>query len=147
LSARVLILAGLAAVLASPVLAAAPGPIQITGAWTRPVARGQTDAGYLTITNAGKTADRLLSAASPQTGKIEMHLSEMVGDMSTMKSMAAGLALAPGQTVRFEPGGYHLMLEDLKSEEKLGGAVPVTLTFAHAGKIKVAFAVAAGPPK
>jgi copper(I)-binding protein len=147
LNTRLLILAGLTAVLATPVLAAGAGPILITGAWTRPVASGQTDAGYLTITNSGKTADRLLSATSPRAGKIEMHLSAMVGDMSTMKPVAAGLALAPGQTVRFEPGGYHLMLEGLKSEEKLGGAVPVTLTFAKAGKIKVAFAVAAGPPK
>jgi copper(I)-binding protein len=111
------------------------------------VASGQTDAGYVTITNTGKTADRLLSASSPQARKVEMHLSAMVGDMSTMKSMTTGLDLAPGQTVRFEPGGYHLMLEDLKSEEKLGGVVPITLTFAHAGKIKVTFAVAAGPPK
>ncbi len=69
------------------------------------------------------------------------------GDVSTMKLIEDGLELAPGETVRFEPGGYHLMLEDLKREQKLGTAMPVTLTFAHAGKVKVAFAVAAGPPK
>jgi copper(I)-binding protein len=147
LTARLLILSSLTAVLALPVLAAPPGSILVTGAWTRPVASGQTDAGYLTITNSGKTADRLISASSPEAGKVEMHVSAMVGDMSTMKPVAAGLDLAPGQTVRFEPGGYHLMFEGVKGEEKLGGAVPVTLTFAKAGKIKVAFAVAAGPPK
>jgi copper(I)-binding protein len=128
--------------------AAAPGPILITGAWTRPMAGGQTDAGYLTITNTGKTADRLLGATSPQTVKIEMMRSSITtGDVSTMKLIEDGLALAPGETVRFEPGGYHLMLEDLKHEQKLGAAVPVTLTFAHAGKVKAAFTVAVGPPR
>jgi hypothetical protein len=134
------------ALLAGPVVAA-PAPIRITGAWTRPVASGLTDAGYLTITNHGKTPDRLLSASSPQVGKIEMMLSAMTGDISTMKPMTNGVELAPGQTVKFEPGGFHLMLEDLKQAKALGGAIPVTLTFAKAGKVKVALAVAFGPPK
>ena len=135
------------ALLAGPAAAKPGDVISVTGAWTRPAASGLTDAGYLTVTNRGKTADRLLSASSPQAGKIEMMLSVMNGDISTMKPIGDGLELAPGQTVRFEPGGYHLMLEDLKHEQKLGGAMPVTLTFAKAGKVKAALTVAASAPK
>lgn len=133
--------------LAAPAVAKPADAIRVTGAWTRPAAGGLTDAGYLTITNHGKKTDRLLSAISPETGKIEMMQSVMAGDISTMKTLADGLELAPGQTVKFEPGGYHLMLEDLKREQKLGANLPVTLTFAKAGKIKVALAVASGPPR
>ena len=52
-----------------------------------------------------------------------------------------GLPIEPGKTVKFAPGGYHLMLMDLKGPLKQGDKVPVTLEFEKAGKVKLSFDV------
>ena len=52
-----------------------------------------------------------------------------------------GLTIEPGKTVKLAPGGYHLMMMDLKKPLKQGGKVPVTLEFEKAGKVTVSFDV------
>ena len=52
-----------------------------------------------------------------------------------------GLAIEPGKTVKLAPGGYHLMMFDLNSPLKQGDALPVTLQFEKAGKVKVSLDV------
>lgn len=131
---------------AAPAVAGPANTIRISGAWTRPAAAGQVGVGYFTVVNAAKTPDRLVAVSSPRSGRAQMFRSVMVGDVSTMPPVTGGLEIAPGQEVRFAPGGYHIMFESLKTAQKLGDTLPVTLTFAHAGKIVVKFAVAAGPP-
>ena len=126
--------------------AAKPAPITATAAWTRPVAPGQMAAGYVTLTNTGKQADRLVAVSSPSATLVTMHQSKMVGTVSTMTPVKT-LTLAPGQTVTFAPGGYHLMIQGVTAEQRLGGSLPMVLTFAHAGKVKVGFAVAEAAPK
>jgi hypothetical protein len=59
----------------------------------------------------------------------------------TMRPLDNGLAIEPGKTVKLAPGGYHLMLFDLKSPLKQGDKVPLTLEFEKAGKVKVSFDV------
>jgi hypothetical protein len=59
----------------------------------------------------------------------------------TMRPLEAGLAIDPGKTVKLAPGGNHLMMFDLKSPLKQGDAVPVTLEFEKAGKVKVSLDV------
>jgi hypothetical protein len=49
--------------------------------------------------------------------------------------------VAPGATLRFEPGGYHLMCMDAKPMIKPGAMVPVTLGFKNGEKLTVNFAV------
>ena len=51
------------------------------------------------------------------------------------------LPIEPGKTVKLAPGGYHLMMFDLKSPLKQGDKVPVTLEFEKAGKVKVSLDV------
>ena len=59
-------------------------------------------------------------------GVVEIH--EMVMDGNVMKMRAvAGLDLPAGKAVDLKPGGYHVMLMDLKQELKPGELVPVTL--------------------
>ena len=65
----------------------------------------------------------------------------MNNGVMTMRALDKGLAIEPGKTVKFAPGGYHLMLMDLKSPLKQGDKLPVTLEFEKAGKVKVAFDV------
>jgi copper(I)-binding protein len=53
----------------------------------------------------------------------------------TMRPLENGLAIAPGKTVKFAPGGLHLMMIDLKNPLKQGDKVAVTLEFEKAGKV------------
>ena len=65
----------------------------------------------------------------------------MNNGVMTMRPLEQGLTIEPGKTVKLAPGGYHLMLLDLKSPLKKGGKVPVTLEFEKAGKVNLSFDV------
>jgi copper(I)-binding protein len=54
-----------------------------------------------------------------------------------MRELPGGLPVEAGKTVALAPGGYHLMMMDLKGPLKKGDKVPVTLTFEKAGKVDV----------
>ena len=59
----------------------------------------------------------------------------------TMRPLDKGLTIDPGKTVKLSPGGYHLMLFDLKSPLKQGDTLPITLEFEKAGKVAVSLEV------
>lgn len=144
-----LLLSVLAAVAAPPALAA-PAGVRVEGAWSRPVPSGLANGvGYARIVNAGRTPDRLLSAASPVAARVELHESMMMnGPMGAMSHMApvAGLDVPAGGEARLAPGGRHLMLLGLKHALKSGETVPVTLVFAHAGRVRTTFAIRSTAP-
>ena len=99
--------------------------------WVRGTVAGQKATGMfgqVTSTSGGK----LVSASSPVAGVVEIH--EMVMDGNVMKMRAVtGLELPAGKPVDLKPGGYHVMLMDLKQELKTGESVPVTLVIEGAG--------------
>ena len=99
--------------------------------WVRGTVAGQKATGMfaqITSTAGGK----LVSASSPVAGVVEVH--EMVMDGNVMKMRAVtGLELPAGKAVELKPGGYHVMLMDLKQELKAGESVPVTLVIEGAG--------------
>lgn len=99
--------------------------------WVRGTVAGQKATGMFgQITSA--TGGKLVSASSPVAGVVEVH--EMVMDGSVMKMRAVpGLELPAGKAVELKPGGYHVMLMDLKQELKTGESVPVTLVIEGAG--------------
>ena len=99
--------------------------------------------GYLEITNRGDTADRLLSLSTAAAGKGEIHEMVMRDGVMHMRSLADGISLPPGQTVKLAPSGLHLMFVDLKSPLKQGQTLPATLVFERAGKLDVEFRVEA----
>src|ERR1700744_1898848 len=114
------------------------GDLVISQAWTRATPGGaKTGGGFVTIENKGSAPDKLIGASADGAGKIEVH--EMTTDNGVMKMrpVEGGLAIEPGKTVKLAPGGYHLMMMDLKSPLKQGGKVPVTLEFEKAGKVAV----------
>jgi periplasmic copper chaperone A len=95
---------------------------------------------YLTVENKGKSSDRLVPAASPVAGIVEVH--EMVMDGGVMKMRTIpGIEIKPGAKVALKPGGYHIMLRELKQPLKKGGRFPLTLSFETAGKIEVSVSV------
>ena len=65
----------------------------------------------------------------------------MNNGVMTMRPLDKGLAIEPGKTVKLAPGGYHLMMFDLKGQLKQGDKVPVTLEFEKAGKVTVSLDV------
>jgi len=118
------------------------GDLVISQAWSRATPGGaKIGGGYLTIENKGSTPDRLIGGSADIAGKIEVHEMAMNNGVMKMRPLDKGLAIEPGKTVKLAPGGYHLMMFDLKSPLKQGDKVPVTLEFEKAGKIQVSLDV------
>ena len=99
--------------------------------WVRGTVAGQKATGmFAQVTSA--SGGKLVSATSPVAGVVEIH--EMVMDGSVMKMRAVtALELPAGKAVELKPGGYHVMLMDLKQDLKAGESVPVTLVIEGAG--------------
>jgi copper(I)-binding protein len=99
--------------------------VNITGAWARPTVAGQTSsAAYMELT-ANENAT-LLGVSSPLAGIAEVH--EMSMDNGVMKMRARPrLDLPAGKIVVLKPGGYHIMLMELKQPLRKGDRVPLTL--------------------
>jgi copper(I)-binding protein len=118
------------------------GDLVISQAWSRATPNGaKIGGGYLTIENKGATPDRLTGVSADIAGKVEVHEMAMNNGVMTMRPLDSGLAIDPGKTVKLAPGGYHLMMFDLKSPLKQGDKLPVTLQFEKAGKVTVSLDV------
>ena len=138
MTSRRLFLAAAVSVLALPAMAHdyKIGSIEITTPWTRatpPSAR--TGGGFMTITNKGTVADRLVSARSNASDKVEVHEMQMDGNVMRMRELAKGLEIPPGATVMLKPGSYHIMFMELKAPLAKDPKVPVTLVFEKDGSI------------
>jgi len=118
------------------------GDLVISQAWSRATPNGAKIAGgYLTIENKGAAPDRLVGGSGDIAGKVEVHEMSMNNGVMTMRPLDKGLAIEPGKTVKLAPGGYHLMMFDLKGPLKQGEKVPVTLQFEKAGKVNLSLDV------
>jgi uncharacterized protein YcnI/copper(I)-binding protein len=118
------------------------GDIAIKAAWTRATPGGaKIGGGYLSITNGGASADRLIGATAAVAGRVEIHEMSMDGGVMKMRPLDKGLEIKPGETVDLRPGGYHMMFMDLKQPLKEGDTVKATLTFEKAGAVDVSFSV------
>jgi uncharacterized protein YcnI len=119
------------------------GPIAVDRPWSRATPGGASvAAGYLTLTNTGAVADRLVGGTFERAKTLELHM--MTNDMGVMKmrEMHEGIALPPGVAVELKPGGLHLMLMGLSEPLKAGDRIKGTLQFEKAGTVDVEFAVA-----
>ena len=120
------------------------GSLVISQPWSRATAGGaKVGAGYMTITNTGNEPDRLIGGSLPQAGKFEMHEMRMENNVMTMRPLPGGIEIMPGQTVKLEPGGYHVMFMDLKEPLKQGEALKGELTFQKAGTVPIEYKVGA----
>jgi copper(I)-binding protein len=106
--------------------------ITITDAWMRPVAPGQQGTGAFLRITAQEDA-KLIGGETPAAGRVEIHSMTMDGDVMRMRELPEGLALPAGRAVELKPGGYHLMLMDLKSAPRKGEQVPLKLTVEFKG--------------
>ena len=118
------------------------GDLVITQAWSRATPGGaKIGGGYLTIENKGTAPDRLIGGSADVADKVQVHEMAMNNGVMTMRPLDKGLTIDPGKTVKLAPGGYHLMMMDLKGTLKQGDKLPVTLEFEKAGKVTVSLDV------
>ena len=118
------------------------GDLVITQAWSRATPGGaKVGGGYLTIENKGSAPDRLIGGSAAVADKVQVHEMAVNNGVMTMRPLDKGLVIEPGKTVKLAPGGYHLMLLDLKSPLKQGDKLPVTLEFEKAGKVSLSLDV------
>lgn len=92
-------------------------------------------AAYLTITNNGDEADRLVSATTDMAEAVEIHEVAMDNNVMEMSPLHDGLEIPAGEQVSFEPSGYHLMLIGITESLITGEEYDLTLTFEHAGDV------------
>lgn len=132
-------------------VAAASEPVMVSNGWVRSTVPGQKGSGaFMKITV--RDGAQLTGVSSPVAGVAEVHEMKMDGDVMKMRAVPV-LNIPAGSTVELKPGGYHLMLMDLKQALPVGGTVPVTLMFKD-GKgvesrveLKLPVAAAAPAPK
>ncbi len=121
--------------------------ITVTGAWVRnsPSVAG-AGAAYMIIKNNGTASDAVVGASSPAAATLEIHQTMAMGSPMPGASGGGGmlgmvpverLDLPAGGSVELKPGGFHIMLVQLRQALKVGDRVDITLKFERAGEITV----------
>ena len=121
----------LIATLASLAYAQTPSAnVEVKDAWVRSTVPGQKGTGaFMKIT--AKDGAKLVGVSSPVAGVGEVHEMKMEGDVMKMRALPL-LDLPAGKAVELKPGGYHVMLMDLKQALVKDSKVPLTLVFKDA---------------
>jgi len=91
---------------------------------------------FVAVENTGSQSDRLLSVSTPMAGVAELHQMSVDAGVMRMRGVAA-LEVRPGETLQLKPGGYHVMLSELRQPLKIGDKFPLTLKFQNAGPVEV----------
>jgi periplasmic copper chaperone A len=118
------------------------GSLVVEAPWARATPAGaQVGAGYLKVTNTGSEPDRLIGGSLANAATVEIHETQVVGDVAKMRRADKGIEIKPGQTVELAPHGYHLMLMGLKQPHKDGDVLQGTLVFERAGTLAIEYRV------
>lgn len=101
--------------------------VSIQNAWVRPTNAGQeVGAAYMTLTSTQDVT--LVGIESNITKSVEIHSMSMEGGVMKMR-MLDTLPLTAGKPYKLAPGGFHLMLFDLKKPLNVGDQVDFVLHF------------------
>src|ERR1700731_2995936 len=120
------------------------GPIQITAPWARATPKGATaGAAYMTITNTGKTPDKVSCVSSDASAECQIHTMTMDNGVMGRRPVEGGLEIKPGHPVTLKPRGFHMMLVNLKHPAAQGNPVQATLKFSAAGSVDAPYPIAA----
>jgi copper(I)-binding protein len=101
-----------------------------------PMAGSGNGAVYLTIVNSGSVSDDVIAASSDAAATVELHESYEESGMMMMRPITK-LGVPAGGKLEMKPGGYHLMLINLKRELKAGQVIDLILVLQKAGRIPV----------
>ncbi len=105
--------------------------VTISNPWVRATVQGQKATGAF-MTVSSKENAKLVAASSPIASVVEIHEMKVDKDVMKMAALPNGLDLPAGQAVELKPGGFHIMLMDLKMPLSKDTTVPITLTFQDA---------------
>ncbi|MDR2155071.1 MAG: copper chaperone PCu(A)C [Burkholderiaceae bacterium] len=104
--------------------------VKVEDAWARASVPGQQATGAF-MTLIAPAGARLVGVSSPAAGVSEIHEMVMQGDVMKMRAIDS-LELPAGKPVQLKPGGYHLMLMDLKAPLAQASTVSLTLVLRDA---------------
>lgn len=104
---------------------AAYAQVQVNDAWVRATVPGQKATGAFMQLQSDKDA-KVLSASAPAAGIVEIHEMAMNNNVMSMRQVPS-IELPAGKPIDLKPGGYHIMLMDLKQQAKAGDVLPMTL--------------------
>lgn len=107
--------------------ASAHAEVTVKEPWVRATVANQKATGFF-VQLQSPTDAKLVGASSPVAAVTEVHEMAMEKDVMKMRQVP-GVDLPAGKSVELKPGGYHVMLMDLKQQVKVGDTVPVTLVF------------------
>ena len=137
----------LAGWLAAAGSAAGSGALVVDGSWARASIGGsKVSAVYLAITNRGGSPDRLVGAAAERADHTMIHRSVVEDGVMKMRHVGA-IGIPPGESVRLEPGGLHMMLMGVSPPLEAGERISVTLVFERAGEVVLSVPVRRSPPE
>ena len=157
LKALPVVVSGVATAASYEAAFAAPPPgVTIGNAWMRALP-DLPASGYFSLHNSGASGVTLTGAGTPACGNLTLHQTIRAHTMSHMSGIAPGpmagmpgmtsmqavaaITVPPGGSVRFTPGGYHLMCEQPGPGVSPGGSIPVTLRFADGSSLTSNFPV------
>ncbi|WP_353471495.1 copper chaperone PCu(A)C [Salipiger sp. H15] len=136
--------AALALMLSTAGFARADILVEDAYAWLA-IPNAQSGAVYMVLRNDGPEEDRLVSASSEAAAKTMLHGSaEGAGGVMTMHDHAQGVVIPAGGSHAFARGGDHVMLMGLSRPLEQGATLGLTLTFEHAGEIRLEVPVELG---
>jgi copper(I)-binding protein len=123
--------------------------VEVKDAWARTSVPGQSATGAF-MKMIAKEDVKLVAASSPAAGMAQVHEMKMDGGVMKMRAITGGLDLPAGKTIELKPGGYHIMLMDLKAPLTKDSSLPLTLVFKDAkgveSKVELNVPVAAVAP-
>ena len=113
----------------------APAGINVAnGRLILPAVKGNPGAVYFDITNNGGKDTAIVGAFVDGAKSAMLHMTTNEGGMASMKEMDQ-VPVAKGETVKFAPGGNHVMAMDLDAAIQKGDTTEVTLTFSDGEKV------------
>lgn len=114
---------------------------RVVQAWARAsIGTSRPAAAYVTVVNKSARAVTLTGASSPVAEKAEVHKTVMDG--TNMKMVPAGpIEILAGGRIEMKPGGYHIMLMNLRQAIGKGESLDLTLHFADGAQLKVTASV------
>jgi len=124
------------ALLACTIALAAAPPLTAQDAWIRATPGSDLAAAYLTLHNTGTQAVNIVGVRCACAGHAMIHESLVSNGQSIMRPREP-LAVAAGATLRFAPGGLHIMLQGLTRALTPGEEVPLELLLDSGGSLSV----------
>lgn len=121
--------------------------VRASEAWVRSTPPGATvSAAYLTLHNESAQSLLVTQLHSDVSSITQLHEMRAEDGVMRMRHLSSGLSLKPGETVKLQPGGLHVMLMGLKQPLRVGQTVLLHLSISDGREISIAAPVREAKP-